>query len=286
MPDPISTVDWDELIRSLGRFGLGAREASLYLALLRRGRATASELAREVRVDRVVGYRILDTMKGRGIVEVTAERPRRYAPAPPAALFERVLRERRASLEADETSAGELARRLAEFSASITAGGARYQVLTGEARVYDYLREMVGRAKEEIDVMLTHRSLRESLEFGLQNRIGGHLASGGRFRLMLESDPRLHQLEARFKRVLRRFPRAEIRELSPQPSRLTIVDRSEVVVFLVPEARERRTEQIAIWSDSPAFVAGQRHYFDVVWASAAPVVSKGSPRTGKPRETR
>src|SRR5271169_415672 len=106
-------MEWSELVASLARFGLPEREAKLYLAALRRGRATARELTRDATVDRVLGYRILDAMRAQGLMEVTAERPRRYAPLTPSALLDRDLRNRRTRLQEAETLAKELAEHLA-----------------------------------------------------------------------------------------------------------------------------------------------------------------------------
>ncbi|MFZ1022748.1 MAG: helix-turn-helix domain-containing protein, partial [Thermoplasmata archaeon] len=87
-------MEWRDLLTALNRFGIAEREAKLYLLLLSRGRATARDLTRESNVDRVLTYRTLDAMRARGLVQVTAERPRRYVPLPPRVLFERSLVER------------------------------------------------------------------------------------------------------------------------------------------------------------------------------------------------
>jgi sugar-specific transcriptional regulator TrmB len=263
-------MEWDEVVRALGRFGLTPREAAIYLALLRRGRATARELAKDAGVDRVLGYRTLDVLRGRGFVETTAERPRRFVAADPNALFERVLRERRTETERDATLARELAGYLAPLAAPDLTGAPRYQILSGASRVHDYLREMVGRGKQEIRTMLTYRSFRESAELGLPGRVGEFLARGGRFQLIVEGDPRLPATLRPYRRAFRRYPSAEIRTLLPQPTRVTLVDDREAMLFLVPESRHRTTDQVAVWTDNPAFVAGQAQYFDSVWGSARP----------------
>lgn len=261
-------MEWDEMVESVGRFGLTERESVLYLALLRRGRATARELAREAQIDRVVGYRMLDSMRARGMVEMTAERPRRYAPTPPTDLFERNLRERRRLLDEDERKAKALGEQLSTLAGPAIAGAARYQILTGTARIYDYLREMVRRSRREIAVMLTFRSMRESMSLGIQDRIAEYVRGGGRFRLIVESDPRLRPTLTRIQASLRRYPGAEFRQMSPQSTRLTIIDGSEALLFLVPEARDRQTDQIAVWTEQPEFVAGQTRYFQAMWESA------------------
>ncbi|MCI4335662.1 MAG: hypothetical protein L3K17_00480 [Thermoplasmata archaeon] len=274
-------MEWAELIVTLARFGLPEREAKLYLAALRRGRATARELTRDAAVDRVLGYRLLDAMRVQGLMEVTAERPRRYAPVPPAQLLERDLRNRRAVLQEDERVAEELRGHLARLAAP-SSDTPRYQLLVGSPRVYDYLQEMIGRATESIDVMLTFRSLRESLEHGLQTRIAPFVAGGGTVRMLVEADPRLRPTLLRLRRATRRYRKAQIRERMPQPTRLTIVDRKEALVFLVSEAKDRHVDEVAVWTDHPSFVAGQQLFFDQIWSESP----RSEPPAGVPKPAR
>lgn len=261
-------MEYEELVGSVSRFGLSDREARLYLSLLRLGRATASTLAKEAGVDRVLGYRMLDALRGRGVVEVTAERPRRYAAVHPHALFDRALRERAKQLADDQTLAGTLAEQLPGLVREVDAASPRFQVLQGTPAIFASLREMLRHAREEVCAMVTHRALRGSVDHGLPLELPRLLQGGGRFRLIVESDPRVQRLLERFGRTARRYPRAELRQLLPQPTRLTIVDRTEAMLFLVPEARSGQVEELAVWTDTPAFVHGQLHYFNVLWESA------------------
>jgi sugar-specific transcriptional regulator TrmB len=274
-------MEWSDLVGTMARFGLEEREAKLYLAALRRGRATASELTKEAGVDRVLGYRLLDRLRSQGLMEVTAERPRRYAPVSPTTLVERDLRSRRRRLTEDEAIAREFVEHLATQVQSPTTGAPRYQLLVGATQVYDHLQDMVGRAREGIDVMLTFHSLRASIEQGLQARIGPFVSGGGRVRMILEGDPRLRPTLARFRKVSRRHGNAQFRERSPQPTRLTIVDGKEALVFLVSEARDHHGDEVAVWTDHPKFVGGQQIFFDRIWAEAAPS-ARGAPKSPSP----
>ncbi|HKV90162.1 MAG TPA: helix-turn-helix domain-containing protein [Thermoplasmata archaeon] len=270
-------MEFEELIGAVGRFGLSSREARLYLALVRRGRATARELAHEAGVDRVLGYRMLDSLRSRGIVEVTAERPRRYAPVPPRALFERSLRERGNLLTEDRALAETLAEQLPALVREADDLAPRFQVLQGTPAIFAYLREMLRRAQQEVCAMVTHRALRGSVEYGLPVELPRLLKGGGRFRLIVESDPRVRRLVDRFGRVSRRYPLAELRQLSPQPTRLTLVDRREAMLFLVPEARTGQVEELAVWTNNPSFVLGQLHYFNIVWDAAGSATLRPPP---------
>lgn len=275
----------DRLSGALTRFGFSDREAVLYLASLRRGRATARELTREARIDRVLGYRLLDGMRARGLLEITAERPRRYTAVPAPLVLERHLRERRTALESDEELARRLIAELAAATAPAAGGAARYQLLAGPGHIYDYLGEMADRAHRTIEVMLTFRSMRDSLDHGLGSRLAKFMAAGGSFRLILESDPRLPPTLARFRRTTRRFPRVEIREMAPQPSRLTIVDGREALLFLVPEARDAGADPVAVWTDHPGFIEGNGPSSTGPGARPLPP-SPGSPGAGRPEAER
>lgn len=268
-------MDWSETVSTLGRFGLTEREADLYLALLRRGPATARELTKEPNLDRVLGYRLLEAMKERGVLQVTAERPRRFLPISPRLLVERVVRLRREALSQDEARGKELADRLPVLLQEAEAIPS-FQLLSGAPKLYPTLGEMVDRAQAEVCTLITRRALRDSLRFGLHHRIRALLERGGRFRLVVEEDPLLRRLLERFGRATRGFPRVEIRELSGQPTRMTVVDGREVLLYLVPETRDG-TEEMAIWTNLPAFARGHQSYFHGVWRRARPL--GGSRRT-------
>ncbi|MCI4339096.1 MAG: hypothetical protein L3J68_02025 [Thermoplasmata archaeon] len=273
---PFTTVEWNELLTAMGRFGFAEREAKLYLLLLRRGRATARDLTRDSSMDRVLAYRTLDAMRSRGLVQITAERPRRYVAIPPRVLFERSLFERRRALEEDVTLARELSARLPELTQSITEGGPRFQLITGAAAIYPYLREMVRRAEQEVLVMITPKALRESANFGLYEELPRLLKAGGKFRLLVEPDPRIVGLVRRFEVARRRFPNATVRSVAAQRARLTIVDQREALVFLVPESEGTSTDQIAVWTDTKDFVGAELAYFRAIWDRARPFPAKAS----------
>ena len=263
-------MEWRDLLTSMGRFGFAEREAKLYFLLLRRGRATARDLTRDSQMDRVLAYRTLDAMRARGLVQVTAERPRRYVPIPPRVLFDRSLFERRRALDEDLSLAHELSERLPELTQSVVDGAPRFQVITGAAAVYPFLREMLRRTEHEAFVMITPKALRESAQFGVHEELPRLLKSGGCFRLIVERDPRVYGLVRRFLRARKGFPNAEVRGTDPQRARLTVIDGREALVFLVPEPGVRGVEEVAVWTDNRDFVGAQLAYFQAIWDRAEP----------------
>ena len=89
----------------------------------------------------------------------------------------------------------------------------------------------------------------------------------------------LRPLLERFARSIAPHPSAEIRTVSPQPTRMTVVDGRELLLYLVPETRDE-AEEVAIWTNTPAFARGHQIYFEEVWKRAQPIRDSRSP--GRP----
>src|SRR3990170_55590 len=88
-----------EATDALQRIGLSRYEALVFVNLARAGAATAGEVARASGVNRVQTYRALESLEARGLVEVTLDRPRRYAARALNEAFEMIAAERRSELE-------------------------------------------------------------------------------------------------------------------------------------------------------------------------------------------
>ena len=116
--------------------------------------------------------------------------------------------------------------------------------------------------------MITPKALRESAGLGLPDEPPRLLRGGGRFRLLVEPDPRATALVRRFRATSRRYPNGEVRAIAPQRARLTIVDQREALVFLVPEADGTSIDQIAGWTDTRVFVGAELAYFRAIWREA------------------
>ncbi|MCI4323056.1 MAG: hypothetical protein L3K03_03390 [Thermoplasmata archaeon] len=259
-----------ELLRLLGRFGLNEREAALYLHLLRGGSSSAGQLARELGSDRVVTYRTLDSLRARGVLRITAERPRKYAAIPARSLLDQNLHERQDRLRQDTSISNELVEEMLRLGGEPDHGAPSFQLLTSHKSIYPHLREILRRAQSTVDVMITTQGLQSSIDHGVAEEVTRFLRADGRFRLLVESDPRVRPLLRRFLAARHQHPRVEVRQLYPQPARVTIVDRREVLLFPVPGSAREGGDEIAVWTNNPEFLRSQTLYFDVFWERAGP----------------
>jgi sugar-specific transcriptional regulator TrmB len=259
-----------DIVAALGRFGFHEREARLYLTALRRGGGTARDLVRDSGVDRVLAYRTLELLRAAGVVQVTAERPRRFLPVAPETILERRLHERRLAIDEDRALSKRLLRFLPTTGSSAPAQAPRFQMVTGQAAVYRQLREMIQRAERSIWTMITPKALRESWNAGLSDDVARLIRAGREFRMIVEPDVAVGGLLRRLVRARKRYPTIRVRAIRPQRSRLAISDGREVMIFLVPEALPPGIEEVAVWTDAPEFVLSQSAYFQDTWQHALP----------------
>lgn len=92
--------------------GLTRYEASAYLALIRRNRATGAEVARLAELPRQRIYDVLDSLAARGLITVQPGRPARFTARPPQEAIDVLLREHRLRLDRLELDAARTAEEL------------------------------------------------------------------------------------------------------------------------------------------------------------------------------
>jgi HTH-type transcriptional regulator, sugar sensing transcriptional regulator len=127
-------------VERLVELGLTGYEASAYIALTRRGEATASEVARLAELPRQRIYDVLDGLVAQGFATVKPGRPARYTAASPDDALWRSLDRRRAELA--ELGAG-IAETIARLAPAYQAGRSEDDPL----RFIELLREPSAIAK-------------------------------------------------------------------------------------------------------------------------------------------
>src|SRR2546421_11574851 len=153
-----------EATEALERVGLGRYEALVFLNLSRAGAATAREVARVSGVNRVQTYRALDGLEARGLVEVTLDRPRRYAARALNDVFDMIAEEKRSELERMDEVRKTLLEAWPRLSGRTRARpSVRVQVIKGRGQIYRTIREFVAGAQGESPRFPTSNGLPPSL---------------------------------------------------------------------------------------------------------------------------
>lgn len=259
-PIPESLPSHDQILAALQRLGLPGREALLYLELLERGPVPAPRLAHHVGVHRVHLYRLLDRMQSKGVVELSAERPRRYSAASLSSLGQSWIRNQRRQLAADTALIQWL---IVALQPSAVGSYPRFQIYRTRTGWQARLQEMIQRAEREIaaSVRLGDRLDSEPVWKRLRRTGRPRL----QVRLLLDRRPG----EWARPRAEPKTEAFEARVLSHDALRGIIVDRREALAFL-RDPLDPDGRPTAAWSNDPGFVESQRLVFQSLWNSAPP----------------
>jgi sugar-specific transcriptional regulator TrmB len=248
---------------ALQRIGLSRYEALVFVNLARAGAATAAEVARVSGVNRVQTYRALEGLEARGLVEVTLDRPRRYAARAINDAFEMIAEEKRLELEKLEAVRKTLLEAWPKISGRTRElPSVRLQVIKGRAQIYRTLRQFVGTAKEEVLAFTTTKGLQRSYRAGINEALLAAMRRSVKPRLAAEINETNAALMARIAEFV------PLRHVDHQRARFIIVDRASILAFLIQDERTIRGEgETALWTNSPDFVKAHLEFFEKAWTA-------------------
>ena len=254
-----------EVRKALERAGLSRYEALVFLNLARLGAATAREVARASGVNRVQTYRALDGLEGRGLVEVTLDRPRRYAAREIEEVLDMITEERRNELEGLEGLRQALVKAWPKTAGPKGRPDVRLQVIKGRAQVYRAIRRLVGAAKSEVLAFTTTKGLQRSYREGINELLVTAIRRGVKARLLVDVT------EANAALIARVAEHVPLRHMDHQRGRFILVDHESILAFLVQdEGTIRGDAETALWTNSLDFVEVYRSLFETAWLSAMP----------------
>jgi HTH-type transcriptional regulator, sugar sensing transcriptional regulator len=270
-----------EASEALQRIGLSRYEALVFVNLARTGAATAGDVARASGVNRVQTYRALEGLEARGLVEVTLDRPRRYAARAINDVFEMIADEKRAELEKLDGVRRTLLEAWPKLSGRTREPpSVRLQVIKGRAQIYRTLRQFVSSSREEVLAFTTTKGLQRSYRAGINESLLAAMRRGVKSRLAADINETNAVLMAR---VARYVP---LRHVDRQRARFIIVDRDSILAFLIQDEKTIRGDgETALWTNSPDFVKAHLDFFEQAWREGIPASKRLKSLRGPPRRS-
>ena len=252
------------LLQLLQERGIPERAGRIYLAAVREGPQTASELARAAAVDRVEAYRMLSQLEEAGLLIGTSARPKKFAALPPAELVERWIRDASQRLNQLEADRNRLLSGLNEDLSHPEADSkGRFAVIEGRESIAKFLRKRIGAAKREVLLATTASDLAMAVDGGVDRALREARTRGVAVRVAMDIERRdLFEAKHLASLVDARHVRG------PIASRVVVVDRAGALV-LVPGhqgARPSGEAQLAVWSTGERFIRQAREYHHHLWA--------------------
>src|SRR6059036_1939980 len=255
-----------EASEALQRIGLSRYEALVFVNLARAGATTAGDVARASGVNRVQTYRALEGLEARGLVEVTLDRPRRYAARAINEVFDMIADEKRSELEKLDAIRRTFLEAWPKLSGRAReAPTVRLQVIKGRAQIYRTLRQFVSAAKGEVLAFTTTKGLQRSYRAGINEALVAAMSRGVKPRLVTDIN---ESNAALMDRVAANVP---LRHVERQRARFIIADRMSILAFLTQDERTIRGDgETALWTNSPDFVKAHLEFFEKAWGAGMP----------------
>jgi len=246
----------------LAQLGLTSYEAKAYLALIRRGSSTGSEVARVGGLPRQRIYDVLASLVEKGLATTRPGSPARYAATPPDLALERLILEHRQELSRLEREAE---RMIAALAPAFTAGQSHsnpleyIEVLRDRATIAKRFDELQAGVEREILVFTKPPYATppdENVE-GLK-LVRNHTARGV-YELSLFDNP--SEVEA-----VRRFIAAgtEARFVSELPLKLVILDET-IVMFGMEDPVAGAADLTIVVVEHPSLAQLLKLAFNAVW---------------------
>lgn len=268
-PEPKSQEPFIALVRGLRLIGLPAREAVLYLVLVR-GPFGAREAAELAGLHRATAYRLLLKLLDRGMVVGDGRSPQRFHAIGPEILLHRV--------EESFRDEAEIVGLLAEAYGPWVNGGrdgsepidrSRPRVLAAESRGTHPTLVELAETRISADVLVRPLSLAPTYRVGLVRALARLARRGVRVRLITDTNA----IDRRFISSLEREASGsngalQIRRYSPVLGHFYVLDEARVVRFPTLGLAARGS-QLAILTETPVRVRTQSARFDATWVQSA-----------------
>lgn len=275
----------EEIVNQLLDYGLTKNEAKVLTFLSKRGADRASMVARALRLNRTETYRTLKNLQRRGLVEGSLEQPVRFQAAPFSRCLDILITERKNKIVGLEDRSHFLERAFESLNVETAAPAfERFQLLEGRARIRQKLLFMCEASKLQIDSIIAPTELAGGGALAVLETLSLLVKRGRKVRVITEINSSTDTIVEKFQNSIS-FRHLDLTR-RPVP-RVWIIDDTEGLFGIggTEEASAKGSEQVTLWISSRSFVRTLRAYFDEMWSSATPSLSRlETIKTGKPEE--
>jgi len=230
-------------------FNLNIYETKIWLALLKKGMATAGEVAAISGVPRSRAYDILESLEKRGFAIVKLEKPIKYIGIKPRIILEKLKNNVRKDAEERivELSGIRNTDEFSELESLYKMGMEPIKKedisisLKGKSNISNYIKEIIKNAEKEV-IICTNAEELISKQRLFSQTFEVLEKSGVKIKVALSGSGNLiKQIESKFKI---KFKRININ------AKFFIIDRKEILFYL---SKNQNEEDVAIWLNSEFF---------------------------------
>ena len=264
----------NETIRTVLRnMGLTEKEVEVYIFLSRRGVLRSLEIARGLKTYRTEVYRVLQSLKAKGLISITLEAPMRFKATPFNEILDLFIKTRREEVTKIEDSKPELLNDWEDFNREIPEPEVEtFSVIEGRKIQYK-ISQMIKDTKRNFYAIIPSEYLK-----GAEN-IGILQFTPVEARMLIESNSKnlniLENIGTQLEQLgfcIRVINPDLGLQISPQ---MVIKDNKEILFFTTPGYDSKEVEhQICLWTNCRELVKPFLGIFDELWRNSISIQDK------------
>jgi len=282
----------ENLKNALQNFGATEKEAEVYIFLAKRGTLGTGQIARQMKKNRGLVYRILSSLEQKGLVEVTLEVPTRFTAVPLEKVIDAYVKAKQVEISQVEKTKGDLLEDWKRISQTeVEPKPENFTVIEGNQRIYRKIAEMIEKTENEFSAVSLVSDLARAEKFGVLDPVYLHpRKSKIQFRFL--TDVNQQNLEAF--RLLRANLKSGLNIKARNPDlglalfpRMVIRDNQEILFFISPiTERSARKQEVCISTNCSSLVQAFTGVFANLWVNSTDINEKIIEiETGKPAPT-
>ena len=258
----------ESVIEDFSNYGLGGKETNLLITLAKLGPIKASSVARNLGINRMAAYRMLSRLTDMGLLQVSAEKPMRFAVAPIEEILEilnKVAKERLDKMDhVKERLIGSWKTMTPQIEGEMEN---RFRIVQGREQIYNLIKRMCNSAERDILIMTTSNDIVRMRFAGVDDILEESSRRGIRVRIISELS------SANLEAAERLMDFSEFRHISLRGAgRLVITDEKEILTSLAfDDSISLKTESdLGLWTDGRQYIMMLRDLFQQTVANSTP----------------
>lgn len=256
-----------QLKDALKQFGLNDYQSRVYLALLKIGPCTASEVCKETKVPQNRVYSVLDELELKGFVVSIPSKPRSFRAIEPKAASEFVIKER---IEQMSSAKETIEKRLENMARGKSEDPMeQFWIISGKSG-WDKLHRAILRANDTVRAINLSFSVFRIFTIEDQDPLQifkSSVSKGVKIKALVPIT------ESSLNRAKKISKVVELRHLNFEPVRFMTIDDSEAYVVLYPhrspsDIPAKQEAYIILWTVNKDLILELINLFDRLWKSA------------------
>jgi len=250
------TLDFDDL------------ESKIYLNLLRTGPITASELAKDLNVDRATMYRIVDRLVDRNIILTSLSNPKLCTAIEPENALKLGLEKKEEEIKKIRKSSKAIIEKITSIRYCPNQGTniPTLRIVQGRDNIYSDIGQMIENCFETVFIATTLEDISKMYHSMIPEKIKICKKKGGNVMLLVEID------DIKMISFVKRFNATEIRECRlPSKGRIVVQKDKQMIMSDSTQTSSNSEADFSISTDAKDMVNNIDSLCRLLWKAAKPL---------------